>query len=248
MANCQNLCFDFVFLGTKKSILGKNKLKKFAENETFENMVQFPREDILEKGLPQKGKWRQNFFKNDRPLVLELGCGKGEYTIGLAEMFPKKNFIGIDIKGARMWRGARTASDNLMKNVGFLRTQIELLQSCFEKGEVDEIWITFPDPQIKYRRRRKRLTAPDMLRMYSSILAEDASLHLKTDSQFLHGYTLGVIEGNNYQVLEAMYDIDKQNPGNQLLQIKTNYEQIFRQKGFPITYIKFRLNEGNIKH
>lgn len=227
--------------------MGKNKLKKFAENETFENMVQVSRTDILEKGLPQKGKWRQNFFNNDHPLVLELGCGKGEYTIGLAKMFPEKNFIGIDVKGARMWRGARTASDNLMQNVGFLRTQIELLQSCFEKGEVNEIWITFPDPQIKYRRRKKRLTAPNMLSMYTSILAEDASLHLKTDSQFLHGYTLGVIDRYDHQVLEAMYDIDKQNPDNQLLQIKTNYEEIFRQRGLPITYIKFRLNEGNIK-
>ncbi len=226
--------------------MGKNKLKKFAENDTFENMVQVPRADVLEKGLPQKGNWRQKFFKNDNPLVLELGCGKGEYTIGLAKMFPEKNFIGIDIKGARMWRGARTALDNLMQNVGFLRIQIELLQFCFEKGEVNEIWITFPDPQIKYRRRRKRLTAPNMLSMYASILAEDASLHLKTDSQFLHGYTLGVIEGNDHQVLEAMYDIDKQNPGNQLLQIETNYEQIFRQKGLPITYLKFRLNERNI--
>ena len=227
--------------------MGKNKLKKFAENETFENMVQVSRTDILEKGLPQKGKWRQNFFNNDHPLVLERGGGKGEYTIGLAKMFPEKNFIGIDVKGARMWRGARTASDNLMQNVGFLRTQIELLQSCFEKGEVNEIWITFPDPQIKYRRRKKRLTAPNMLSMYTSILAEDASLHLKTDSQFLHGYTLGVIDRYDHQVLEAMYDIDKQNPDNQLLQIKTNYEEIFRQRGLPITYIKFRLNEGNIK-
>jgi tRNA (guanine-N7-)-methyltransferase len=235
-------------LGTKKSILGKNKLKKFAENKTFENMVQVSRADILEKELPQKGKWRQNFFKNDYPLVLELGCGKGEYTIGLAEMFPDKNFIGIDIKGARIWSGAKTATDNKMKNVGFLRTQIELLQSCFAPGEVNEIWITFPDPQIKYRRRGKRLTAPDMLHTYAGVLAKDALLHLKTDSQFLHGYTLGVIEGNNYQMLEAMYDIDKQKPGNQLLQIKTNYEQIFRQKGLPITYIKFSMNERNIKH
>ncbi len=243
--SCSTL--NLYFWGLKTSILGKNKLKKFAENETFENMVQVSRTDILEKGLPQKGKWRQNFFNNDHPLVLELGCGKGEYTIGLAKMFPEKNFIGIDVKGARMWRGARTASDNLMQNVGFLRTQIELLQSCFEKGEVNEIWITFPDPQIKYRRRKKRLTAPNMLSMYTSILAEDASLHLKTDSQFLHGYTLGVIDRYDHQVLEAMYDIDKQNPDNQLLQIKTNYEEIFRQRGLPITYIKFRLNEGNIK-
>ncbi len=222
--------------------MGKNKLKKFAENQSFENMVQVPRYEILENGLGFKGVWRQNFFKNNNPLVLELGCGKGEYTIGLAEMFPEKNFIGIDIKGARMWRGAKTATNNKMKNVGFLRTQIELLQSCFASEEVNEIWITFPDPQIKYRRRRKRLTAPDMLNIYSGVTAKNALLHLKTDSQFLHGYTLGVLEGNNHKVIEALYDIDKQNPHNQILQIKTNYENIFRQMGLPITYVKFRLN------
>ena len=146
--------------------MGKNKLRKFAENETFKNMVQAPRTDLLENGLHLKGNWHKDFFKNDRPIVLELGCGKGEYTVGLGKQFPEKNFIGIDIKGARMWRGARTAKENKMTNVGFLRTHIELIHNCFAKGEVREIWITFPDPQIKYRRRKKRLTAPDMLEMY----------------------------------------------------------------------------------
>jgi len=136
--------------------VGKNKLRKFAENETFENMVQAPRTDLLENGLELKGKWHKEFFKNDNPIVLELGCGKGEYTVGLGEQFPAKNFIGIDIKGARMWRGARTATDNKMTNIGFLRTHIELIHNCFAKGEVSEIWITFPDPQIKYRRRKIR--------------------------------------------------------------------------------------------
>tara|TARA_S200000501_G_scaffold371353_1_gene414273 strand:- start:363 stop:1022 length:660 start_codon:yes stop_codon:yes gene_type:complete len=218
---------------------------KFEQNASFENMVQSPRTDLLENGLPLKGKWHKEFFKNKQPIVLELGCGKGEYTVGLAEKFPHKNFIGIDIKGARMWRGARTATDNMMKNVGFLRTQIELIDCCFSKGEVSEIWITFPDPQIKYRRRKKRLTSPYMLDKYKSILSDDALLHLKTDSQFLHGYTLGILEGLGCKILDSSYDIDRQNPEDELLKIRTNYESIFRKKGLPITYIKFQLNKND---
>ena len=225
--------------------MGKNKLRKFAENETFKNMVQAPRTDLLENGLHLKGKWHKEFFKNDRPIVLELGCGKGEYTVGLGKQFPKNNFIGIDIKGARMWRGARTATDNNMTNIGFLRTHIELIHNCFAKGEVSEIWITFPDPQIKYRRRKKRLTAPDMLEMYRSILADDAVIHLKTDSQFLYGYTLGIIEGYGHTVLDSSYDIDRQKASNQLLKIKTNYEGIFRAEGMAITYLKFQLSKND---
>jgi len=224
--------------------VGKNKLRKFAENETFKNMVQAPRTDLLENGLNLKGKWHKEFFKNHRSIVLELGCGKGEYTVGLGEKFPEKNFIGIDIKGARMWRGARTATENKMTNIGFLRTHIELIHNCFVKGEVSEIWITFPDPQIKYRRRKKRLTAPDMLEMYRCILADDAVIHLKTDSQFLYGYTLGIVEGFGHTVLDSSYDIDRQKASNQLLKIKTNYESIFRAKGMTITYLKFQLSKN----
>ena len=208
-------------------------------------MVQSPRTDLLENGLPLKGNWHKEFFKNNRPIVLELGCGKGEYTIGLAEKFPDKNFIGVDIKGARMWRGARTATDNLIKNVGFLRTQIELIDHCFSKGEVSEIWITFPDPHIKFRRRKKRLTSPSMLDKYRSILSDDALLHLKTDSQFLYGYTLGILEGLGCEILDSSYDIDRQKPDDELLKIRTNYEGIFREKGLPITYIKFQLNKND---
>ena len=162
-----------------------------------------------------------------------------------AEKFPNKNFIGVDIKGARMWRGARTATDNMMKNVGFLRTQIELIDHCFSKGEVSEIWITFPDPQIKYRRRKKRLTSPSMLDKYRSILSDNALLHLKTDSQFLHGYTLGILEGLGFEILDSCYDVDRQKPDDELLKIRTNYEGIFREKGLPITYIKFQLNKDD---
>ena len=218
---------------------------KFKQNASFENMVQSPRTDLLEKGLPLKGNWHKEFFKNNRPIVLELGCGKGEYTIGLAEKFPDKNFIGVDIKGARMWRGARTATDNIKKNVGFLRTQIELIDHCFSKGEVSEIWITFPDPHIKFRRRKKRLTSPSMLDKYRSILSDDALLHLKTDSQFLYGYTLGILEGLDCEILDSSYDIDRQKPDDELLKIRTNYEGIFRKKGLPITYIKFQFNKND---
>ena len=218
---------------------------KFEQNASFENMVQSPRTDLQENGLPLKGNWHKEFFKNNRPIVLELGCGKGEYTIGLAEKFPDKNFIGVDIKGARMWRGARTATDKMMKNVGFLRTQIELIDHCFSKGEVSEIWITFPDPHIKFRRRKKRLTSPSMLDKYRSILSDDALLHLKTDSQFLYGYTLGILEGLGCEILDSSYDIDRQKPDDELLKIRTNYEGIFREKGLPITYIKFQLNKND---
>jgi len=218
---------------------------KFEQNASFENMVQSPRTDLLENRFLFKGMWHKEFFKNNQPIVLELGCGKGEYTIGLAEKFPDKNFIGVDIKGARMWRGARTATDKMMKNVGFLRTQIELIDYCFSKGEVSEIWITFPDPHIKFRRRKKRLTSPSMLDKYRSILSDDAFLHLKTDSQFLYGYTLGILEGLGYEILDSSYDIDRQKPDDELLKIRTNYEGIFREKGLPITYIKFQLNKND---
>ena len=189
--------------------------------------------------------WQKKLFKNKQAIVLELGCGKGEYTVGLAEKFPDKNFIGVDIKGARMWRGARTATDNMMKNAGFLRTQIELIDHCFSKGEVSEIWITFPDPHLKFRRRKKRLTSPSMLDKYRSILSDDALLHLKTDSQFLYGYTLGILEGLGCKILDSSYDIDRQKPDDELLKIRTNYEGIFRKKGSPITYIKFQLNKND---
>ena len=205
--------------------------------------MQAPRPDLLDNGLALKGKWHSDFFKNDRPIVVELGCGKGEYTVGLAEKFPEKNFIGVDIKGARMWRGARTATDDKMNNVGFLRTKIELINYCFSKGEVSEIWITFPDPHIKYRRRKKRLTAPDMLEVYRDILSDKGVIFLKTDSQFLHGYTLGIIEGFGHELLDSSYDIDAQKPNDTLLQIRTNYEEIFRDKGMTITYLKFKLSK-----
>ena len=171
----------------------KNKLKRFRENDQFPNVIQPSRETVLNGNFDLKGKWHKNFFKNDQPLVLELGCGKGEYAVHLAQKNKNFNHLGIDIKGARFWRGAKTAIESKMDNVAFLRTQIELIDLCFDTDEVDEIWITFPDPQIKYKRSKHRLTHPQFLEAYKKILKPQGTLHLKTDSEFLFGYTLGIV-------------------------------------------------------
>lgn len=165
----------------------KNKLKRFKENETFSNVIQPTRDEVVSGNFSFKGKWNQEFFKNNNPLVLELGCGKGEYSVGLAQKYPNKNFIGIDIKGARFWRGAKTAIEENIQNVAFLRSQIELIEFLFAEKEVDEIWITFPDPQIKYKRTKHRLTNSEFLQRYKKILKKDGCIHLKTDSEFMHG-------------------------------------------------------------
>ncbi len=217
----------------------KNKLKRFAENETFPNVLQPSREEVLQ-GISWKGKWR-GFFKNDNPIVLELGCGKGEYTIGLARRNPNRNFIGVDIKGARFWRGAKTALEEGLENVAFLRTQIELVDLLFAQGEVAEIWITFPDPQIKYKRTKHRMTNAVFLEKYRQILHPKGVVHLKTDSEFLHGYTLGVLHGMGCEVLYSNHDIYK-NEGSpaEVLEIQTFYENQYLEMGKPITYIQFR--------
>ncbi|MEQ8218176.1 MAG: tRNA (guanosine(46)-N7)-methyltransferase TrmB [Arenibacter sp.] len=219
----------------------KNKLKRFKENETFKNVIQPTREEITKGSFSNKGKWN-GFFGNDNPLVLELGCGKGEYTIGMAKQNKNKNFIGIDIKGARFWRGAKTAIEENVTNAAFLRTQIELIDGLFAPHEVSEIWITFPDPQIKYKRTKHRLTNEVFLEKYKSILKEDGVVNLKTDSEFMHGYTLGLLHGKGYEVLYANHDIYK-NEGSpkEVLEIQTFYEKQYLEKGKPITYIKFRI-------
>lgn len=204
-------------------------------------MIQPTRDDILQ-GYSLKGRWI-SFFKNKNPIILELGCGKGEYTTALAKRNLQKNYIGIDIKGARFWRGAKTALEDGLENVAFLRTQIELVDLLFDKNEIEEIWITFPDPQIKYKRTKHRLTNLDFLKKYQHILKPGGRIHLKTDSAFMHGYTLGLLHGQGYEVLYANHDVYK-NEGSppEVLEIKTFYEKQYLEEGKPITYIQFRIN------
>ena len=217
----------------------KNKLKRFRENETFKNVIQPKREDIL-SGFSLKGKW-QGFFNNQNPIVLELGCGKGEYSVALAKKFPKTNFIGIDIKGARFWRGAKTSLDESLTNIAFLRIQIELIDLCFSKNEISEIWITFPDPQIKYKRTKHRLINKGFLIKYQTILTENGIVHLKTDSEFLHGYLLGVLQEGNHDILYSHHDIyNSSSPPELAKSIQTFYEKQYLKQNKPITYIKFR--------
>lgn len=220
----------------------KNKLKRFKENETFGNVVQPTRDDLVNKEFPLKGNWNKDFFKNENPLVLELGCGKGEYSVGLAKRFPEKNFLGIDIKGARFWRGAKTAVEEKIDNVGFLRTQIELIEHAFAAHEVDEIWITFPDPQIKYKRTKHRLTNTEFLQKYKTILKPDGVVNLKTDSEFMHGYTLGLLHGEGHEVLYANNDVyHQQGSPEEVTAIQTFYESQYLEQNKPITYIRFKI-------
>ncbi len=230
------------FAQNKLEVGSKNKLKRFKENETFTNVFQPTREEVVGDQFPLKGKWSSDFFKNDNPIVLELGCGKGEYSVGLAERFPEKNFIGIDIKGARFWRGAKTAVESGMNNVAFVRTQIELINHIFAENEVSEIWITFPDPQIKYKRTKHRMTNAEFLERYKKILKPSGLMHLKTDSEFMHGYTLGLLHGLGYEVIYANHNIYK-NEGApaEVTGIQTFYESQYLEVNKPITYIKFRI-------
>jgi len=223
----------------------KNKLKRFNQNLTFYNVIQPEREEVTSGEFRFKGKWRQDFFKNDRPIVVELGCGKGEYSVYLAQQYPEKNFVGVDIKGARFWAGAKESLELGLSNLGFLRTQIELIDAIFEENEVDEIWITFPDPQIKFKRAKHRLTNPAFLDRYHTILKPEGRIHLKTDSEFLHGYTLGLLEGKGWEVDYAHHDVygNPYSPKH-VTAIQTHYERLFMGKGRLITYLSFRFPNG----
>lgn len=220
----------------------KNKLKRFLENDTFSNVFQPTREEVVGNEFPLKGKWNSEFFQNDNPIVVELGCGKGEYSVGLAERFPDKNFVGIDIKGARFWRGAKTATDTDLNNVAFVRTQIEIIDGIFAEHEVSEFWITFPDPQIKYKRTKHRMTNTEFLQLYKRILKLDGVMNLKTDSEFMHGYTLGLLHGEGHEVLYANHDVYK-NEGSpeEVTAIQTFYENQYLKVNKAITYIKFKI-------
>lgn len=222
--------------------MARKKLARFAENQSFSHVIEPSRKEV-EGGWPLRGKWHEH-FGNHHPLVLELGCGKGEYSVALGQRFPEKNFVGIDIKGARIWYGAREVVEQDLTNVAFLRTQVELLPYCFAPGEVAEIWITFPDPQIKYKRAKHRLTHPRFLELYGQVLKPGGVVHLKTDSEFLHGYTQALLHCLGHSVHEAWHDIDLQVTGRDhiLHGIRTHYEEKFRQEGKPITYLKFSLD------
>ena len=228
--------------------MGKNKLARWNELGTFNNVFQPEIGAVAGEDHHVKGKWHAKVFCNERPIVLELGCGKGEYTVGLAAMFPECNFVGIDIKGARMWRGAKTADENKLTNVAFLRTRIEFINSFFAEDEVDEIWITFPDPHPGGRNSGKRLTSPPFLNRYRQFLKDRGIIHLKTDNTELYQYSLAVALRNNLGVIRSTDDLYSQNSAGEILSIKTHYEKLFLRDGLKINYLAYRLEkEKNIE-
>lgn len=221
--------------------MGKNKLAKFSEMETFPHVFQYTYSALheSEERFPMKGKWR-DFFGNANPIVLELGCGRGEYTVALAQLFPEKNFIGVDIKGSRMWAGAKESHLKGMKNVAFIRTNIEIISEFFSTDEVSEIWLTFPDPQMK--KVRKRLTSTRFMELYQQFVKENGIIHLKTDSNFMFQYTVEMIKANQYPVIFQNNDLYHSDfSDDKILSIKTFYEQQWLERGLTIKYIKFNL-------
>lgn len=219
--------------------MGKNKLKKFSEMERIDFVFQYPWAVLRQEGFPLRGRWREEVFHNDRPIILELGCGKGEYTVGLATARPDANYIGVDIKGARMWTGATDAQRRGLKNVAFLRTDIELLPSFFAPGEVNEIWITFPDPQMK--KVRKRLTSTRFLDLYRQVLKDGGIINLKTDSPFLYTYTSIMADENRLPVEVRTDNLYASAAADDILKIRTYYEQQWLDRGLTIKYIRFAL-------
>lgn len=215
--------------------MAKNKLAKFADMATYSNVFQYDFETLKREGFPLQGRWSTH-FKNEHPITLELGCGKGEYTVGLARTYPGKNFIGIDIKGARMWKGATQALEENLTNVAFLRTRVELLNRFFTENEVSEIWITFPDPQMK--KVNKRLTSTRFMKVYSRILKPGGIIHLKSDSSFLYQYTLALIQVNGLELLAETDDLYNSDLLDDALSIRTFYEQQWLERGINIKYIR----------
>ena len=220
----------------------KKKLQHFAEINTFENVFQHSQQEEHLPDFHLKGKWNKEYFKNENPVVLELGCGKGEYTIGLAQKHPHKNFIGIDLKGNRIWKGAKTAIENKMANVAFLRIRIENIETVIDKNEISEIWVTFPDPQPQKTRERKRLTSPRFLDHYKNVLIPGGIIHLKTDNYAFYEYTIGVIKENYFDVVKSTSDLYAKQDGGEASSIKTFYEKKFLEKGSKICYLKLKLN------
>jgi tRNA (guanine-N7-)-methyltransferase len=257
--------------GLKKRVnlvheVGKNKIARWAELGTFNNVIQPETKDVSGADHSIKGNWRTRIFRNSNPVVLELGCGKGEYTLGLAEIFPGMNFIGIDIKGARMWRGAKTADANRMGNVAFLRTRIEFIDSFFAEDEVDEIWIIFPDPYPGKKNSNKRLTCPWFLNKYRTLVKENGIIHLKTDNPDMYRYTENLVRHNGFDILMSTNDLygndnsgrpsfhdflsslnipgENTDSANRILSIRTFYEKMFLKEGLKINYLAFRLDKN----
>ncbi len=218
--------------------MSKGKLQKFSEMKSFPNVVQPSFREVFHKDFILKGKWNIDFFARDLPLILELGCGKGEYSVEMAKMFHESNFLGVDIKGARIWKGAKTALSDKMENVGFIRTRIDFINSFFSGNEVSEIWITFPDPQLK--KAGKRLTSAKFLNMYKSFLKVEGTIHLKTDSSELYDYTLAIIKRNHLKIEFATNNLYTTHAQDKVLNIKTFYEKMWLEQGLNIHYIRFK--------
>jgi tRNA (guanine-N7-)-methyltransferase len=228
--------------------VGKNKLAKFAEMEHFPNVFQPPYDDLMHHGFQLKNNWAAGFWGNDAPVTLELGCGKGEYAVSLAEFFPQRNFIGVDVKGARMFTGARYALEKKLTNVAFVRTRIENIDLIFGRNEISEIWLTFPDPQMK--KERKRLTSTWFISRFKKILIPNGIVHLKTDSRFLFSYTYALAHLNNFNILAFSNDLHHSELLNgaeeDSLKITTYYEKQWIERGIPIKYLSFMLNENEV--
>jgi tRNA (guanine-N7-)-methyltransferase len=226
--------------------VGKNKLARWNELGTFNNVFQPEIDAVAGKDHPVKGTWKKGIFRNMNPIVLELGCGKGEYTVGLAARFPGNNYVGVDIKGARMWRGAKTANEKDLPNVAFIRTRIEFINSFFAENEVDEIWITFPDPHPGEKNSNKRLTSPWFLNRYRIFLKDKGLIHLKTDNSELFRYSRRVVLHNNLALTNSTEDLYSTNLPDDILSIKTHYEKLFLNKGLKINYLTFRLDKDKL--
>ena len=223
--------------------MGKNKIRKFEENLTFRHLFQ-QSFDELRAGFSLKGKWHKEYFENDNPIVLELGCGKGEYTVGLAQRFPDKNFIGIDIKGSRMWVGCKEVEESGLKNVAFIRTRISLIQHFFGKDEVSEIWLTFSDPQPRKSKEKKRLSSPQFLERYSHFLRDDNTIHMKTDNRLLFDFTLNVIGKGGHEKGFVSVDVYGKGAPPEVMDIQTYYEEMWRKEDRSIHYLNFRMNKA----
>lgn len=229
--------------------MGKGKLKKWKENKDLSNVHQPPLNEIIEGKEYLKGEWAKEVFGNNHPIVLELGCGKGEYTVGLGKMFPNKNFIGVDVKGHRFWRGAKTSVEDALNNVAFLRTRIEFIDRFFAKDEIDEIWLTFSDPQPKDLKGTKRITSPIFIEKYKKFIKKNGIIHVKTDSKFLYDWTLKAYQETRYDILEYTDDLygdfiqKKDVETAQILGIRTHYEKLFIEYTKTINYIKIEVNK-----